>query len=85
MKKVFLTSLAIFTFSLTLFAQSGLPSTTTVDRNCSTRINFLGLTVWTGSVVTTTTTTNPLDGSTTVNSSETGCGKGGGSWDWPWE
>jgi hypothetical protein len=85
MKKVFLTSVSIFVFSLLVNAQSSPNSTVDVVRNCSTRINFLGLTVWTGSVTTTITTTNPLTGEISQVEEKAGCGKNGGSWDWPWE
>lgn len=89
MKKVFITSLIVFSLSAFIsYAQDCTgtynSSSTSSSNNCGIRFSFLGITSHTGSI-TTTTYTNTLTGETCSSSTSTGCGAGGGSWDWPWE
>jgi hypothetical protein len=90
MKKVFITSLIVFSLSAFIsYAQDCTgtynSSSTSSSNNCGIRFSFLGITSHTGSITTTTTYTNTLTGETCSSSTSTGCGAGGGSWDWPWE
>jgi hypothetical protein len=69
MKKLIFTFVAFLALNFT-FAK-------TVVRNCHLSVRFFGLVeVWTGQI-----TTYHDNGTVT----KTGCGEGGGSWDWFWE
>ena len=90
MKKVFITSLIVFSLSAFIsYAQDCAgtynSSSTSSSNNCGISFSFFGLTKHTGSITTTTTYTNSLTGDTCSSSTSTGCGAEGGSWDWPWE
>jgi hypothetical protein len=61
----------------TLFIGTSAFANRTVN-TCQTSVRFFGLvTVWTGSITTYDDAGNII--------SQTGCGVGGGSWDWFWE
>jgi hypothetical protein len=90
MKKLFISSLTLFMLSVLIgYGQqctgTYTSSSSSSSSNCSVSVRFLGLTVWTGSVTTTTTYVNDLTGVRCTESTSSGCGVNGGSWDWPWE
>jgi hypothetical protein len=89
MKKLVLTSLALFTFSFFIaYSQSGgfnRIETEPAGNTCEVSFNFFGLTVYSGKKTFITTYTNDLTGETTTKVTTEGCGNNGGSWDWPWE
>lgn len=90
MKKIFFCTAFLFIATFFISAQcgaSGLYSTVAsmTSNTCGVRFSFLGLTSHTGSITTTTTYINNLTGDTCEVSSSTGCGAGGGSFDWWWE
>lgn len=87
MKKKFFLFSALLLISTLTFANYYSNSTMSGDTDCSscTPVKLIVVTIWTGSCETTTTSTNPLTGETTITTTKTPCGKNNGSWDWFWE